>query len=187
MHSSDLKASRARPRVMPCDRTRGPARPVPTQYTFGPVCGWRQPSGRRHQREELGEVVLLPGQRHLAQGGAVVGLHLGRCDGPAIERAFGEGHDLGAPDVRETPVRPGDHGRVGGSKRLDPGQLPGVTEGKIGAVGSLLRKSPTAGRDRLATDALEISRRPRRLGRGREPSRAWSEAPVRASPPRRSR
>ena len=99
-----------------------------------------------------------------------MGLHLGRRDRPSIERALGEGHDLGTPDVRKPTVRPGDHGRVGGSKRLDPGQLPGVTERKIGAVGSLLRKHSTWDRDRLATDALEVSRRPRPLGRGREPT-----------------
>ena len=136
VHSSDRKASRARPRVMPCDRTsarRARYRRSTRSVRVGGGGRWPRPG---QQREELGEIVLLPGQGHLAQGGAVVRLHLAHRDRPAVERRLREGHDLGAPDVRETrrrPRRPPTGWRL--PMRLDPLQLPDVTEGKIRAVG----------------------------------------------------
>ena len=146
-----------------------PSQPVAVQDAFGPVRGRRQWAGRCHQREEFAQVVLLSGQVHLTQGGAVVRLHLGPCDGPPSKRLFRERHDLGAPDVRETSISPRDHRRVGRSTRLDPGQLPGIAEGKVRSEGPLLWQSSTTGRYRLATDALDVGRRPPLLVGGCEP------------------
>ena len=168
VHSSDRKASRARPRVTPCDRTSARRARYRARTRSVRSADWWQRSGWSHQGKELAEVVLLSGQGHLTQGGAVMGLHVGPRDRPSLERSLGEGHDLGAPDVREAPIGPGHHRRVGGSQRLDPCQLPDVTEGKVGAVGPLLRQSSTSGRNRLPADALDIGRRPLSLVRGRE-------------------
>ena len=147
-----------------------PACPVPLQHAVRPLGQRWEAPGRGQEREQFGQIVLVAGEGHFPQGNPVVWLQVGHRNGPAVEGRPGEGHDLGAPDVREPAVGTRDHRPIGRVERVDPAQLPHVTEGKIRAVGAFLRQIPSWARYWLKSDALEVRRGPRLLRPGGEPT-----------------
>ena len=79
-----------------------PSSLVATQYPFSPVGQRGQLSGPHHQGEQLGEVVLVAGQRHLVQGDAVVGFQLRKAIGHRSNVALENGM-IWAPQTFENP------------------------------------------------------------------------------------
>ena len=145
-----------------------PLRLVPVEDPGRAIGGRWQRAGPLGQREEFGQVVGVTRQGHLFHGRAVVRLHLAKRHGPHVERGLGEGHDLGAPYVREPAIGPRYDRGVRGARGDDPVELPDVPEGEVRAVGPL----SLAGHLRRNTPAV---------------SRSWRRRPVtkrlRRSPP----